>query len=72
MKVFVIQTGVANTAAVMTGLRRVGAKPELTADADVVRDAHRVVLPGVGAFGAGMTALRGAGLADAITERVYG
>jgi glutamine amidotransferase len=40
----------------------VGADARLTADPGLVRDADAVVLPGVGAFGACMDALRGAGL----------
>lgn len=66
----IIQTGVANTASVVAAFARAGAKPELTNDPDVVWSANRVVLPGVGAFGAGMAALREAGLVEALRERV--
>jgi glutamine amidotransferase len=42
----------------------VGADARLTADHGVIRDAAAVVLPGVGAFGACMDALRATGMAD--------
>jgi glutamine amidotransferase len=43
-------------------LEHVGADARLTADVGLVADADAVVLPGVGAFGACMEALRGCGL----------
>lgn len=67
--VAVVRTGVANVASVLAALRRVGAEPEVTADPSAVAGAERVVLPGVGAFGAGMRALDGA-LAEGLRERV--
>ena len=47
-----------------------GADARLTADHGLIRDAAAVVLPGVGAFGACMDALRRAGLADGGRGRV--
>lgn len=70
MKVHVVRTGVANLASVLAGLGRVGAEPVLTAAAADVRHADRVVLPGVGAFGAAMDELVRLGLVDALRERV--
>lgn len=67
--VAVVRTGVANLASVLAALRRVGADPEVTADPAVIVDAGHVVLPGVGAFGAGMRALEGP-LADALRTRI--
>lgn len=66
----VITTGVANTASVVSGLRRCGVESELSADAARVRDASLVVLPGVGSFGAGMARLRESGLDDALRDRI--
>jgi len=68
--VLIVSTGVANTASVSAAIRRGGFACELTEDADRVRAAARVVLPGVGSFEAGMQRLRERGLGDAITERV--
>lgn len=69
-EIVVIRTGSANLASVLAALRRLGASPRLSADPDEVRRADRLVLPGVGSFGAASTTLRRAGLADALTDRV--
>lgn len=69
MQVVVVQTGAANTASVLSGLRRAGADPVLVSDPEAVRAADRVVLPGVGAFGPAMARLRRSGLAQALAER---
>ncbi len=70
MNIAVIRTGTANLASVLAGLERAGARPEVTEDPAVVLSAERVMLPGVGAFGAGMQALRELGLVEALRERV--
>ena len=57
-EVTVVRTGVANTASVLAGLRRVGAAPRLADRPAEIVSAGRVVLPGVGAFAAGMERLR--------------
>jgi glutamine amidotransferase len=66
----VVDTGSANLASVGAALRRAGVTPTISADAEAVRRARRVVLPGVGAFGAVMTRLRENGLAEALRERI--
>ncbi|MSP23649.1 MAG: imidazole glycerol phosphate synthase subunit HisH [Myxococcales bacterium] len=68
-EVIVVDTGTANLASVCAALVRVGAAPRLSTDASVVAAAERVVLPGVGAFGAGMARLEATGLAVALTKR---
>jgi imidazole glycerol-phosphate synthase subunit HisF len=57
-EVVIVDSGVANLASVAGALRRLGAEVRISADAEEVRAAQRLVLPGVGAFGAGMAALR--------------
>ena len=69
-EVLVVSTGVANVASVVAGLYRAGGIPRLTDEAREVVRADRVVLPGVGAFAAGMRRLREAGLGAALRERV--
>jgi glutamine amidotransferase len=68
--VLVVRTGVANLASMLSGLRRAGADPRVSCDPASVRAATAVVLPGVGAFSAGMESLAAAGLDAAIAERV--
>jgi glutamine amidotransferase len=60
--VAVLDYGIGNLRSAQKALEHVGADARLTADAALVADADAVVLPGVGAFGACMRALRDAGL----------
>jgi len=64
----VVDSGGANIASVLHALRRLGVEPVFTADADTIRQADRVLLPGVGAAGRAMEVLRGHGLVDVIRE----
>ncbi len=70
MNVHVVRTGVANLASVLAGLARVGATPVLIERADEIVAAERLILPGVGAFGAAMAALEHLGVVEALQERV--
>lgn len=53
-----IDYGIGNLRSVQKALEHVGARVHLTAEAAKIRAARKLVLPGVGAFGAGMEALR--------------
>jgi len=64
----IIDSGGANISSVKHALRRLGADPVFTADADIIRSAERVLLPGVGAAGAAMSRLRELGLVQCIKE----
>jgi len=68
--VVIVDSGVANLASITSAFRRLGASVTVTRDPQLVREAGRVVLPGVGAFGAGIAALRSGGLDQAITAAV--
>ena len=70
--VVIVDSGVANLASITSGFVRLGASVAVTRDPIVVRQAPRVVLPGVGAFGAGMGALRAGGLDGAIRDVAAG
>ena len=69
--VAVLDYGIGNLRSAQKALERVGADARLTADAALVADADAVVLPGVGAFGACMTALHATGL-DEVAVRAAG
>jgi len=58
----VLDYGIGNLRSAQKALEKVGADARLTADHDVIAAADAVVLPGVGAFGACMDALRAAQL----------
>jgi glutamine amidotransferase len=70
VKVAVFDYGFGNVRSVVRALTHVGADTTLTSDVGQAREADGLVVPGVGAFAACMTALRVAGGADVVTERV--
>ena len=61
-RIAVLDYGIGNLRSAQKALQKVGAETELTADAGWIGEADGVVLPGVGAFGRCMEALRGARL----------
>jgi len=71
-RVVIVETGIANVASVAAAFERLGCRSDVTAERDRVEGAELLVLPGVGAFGAGMSRLRGAGLVGPLVERVEG
>ena len=66
----VLDYGIGNLRSAQKALEHVGARAELTSDPSVTRAADAVVLPGVGAFGACMDALRANGLEGVVHEAV--
>jgi glutamine amidotransferase len=70
--VVVLPTGTANLASVLAALTRLGATARVACEPAEVADAERLVLPGVGTFGATMAGLQAAGLDAAITDRARG
>ena len=65
-----IDYGGSNLRSVQKAFEAVGAEVVVSADPEIIRRAPRLVLPGVGAFGAGVSALRARGLEPAIQEAV--
>ena len=66
----VLDYGIGNLRSAEKALQRVGGDARLTRDAGLARDADAVVLPGVGAFGACLRALRAEGLEDVVHAAV--
>ena len=64
----IIDSGGANIASLLYALKRLGAEAVLTTDADEIRGASRVILPGVGAARDAMDRLRQNGLVDVIRK----
>lgn len=69
-RIAVLDYGIGNVHSAHKALERVGAVATLTTDPDVIAAADGVVLPGVGAFGACMNALRAAGLEQPALDAV--
>ena len=66
--VAIIDSGGANIASLLYALDRLGAGPNLTTDANEIRNADKVILPGVGAARDAMVRLEEAYLVDVIRE----
>lgn len=66
----VLDYGIGNLHSAAKALEHVGGDARLVTDATAARGADAVVLPGVGAFGACMDALRAAGLEEVVHESV--
>ncbi len=66
----VIDTATANLASMVAALRRLDVEAAVSTCPERVRDADWVVLPGVGAFAAGMDRLQRCGLIQPLCERI--
>ncbi len=69
-EIVVIDYGLGNLRSVTKALEAVGAKAELTSDGEKVVSAKGAILPGVGAFSAGMQNLEKLGLIPSIHQRI--
>jgi len=65
-----IDAGTGNLRSVFKALEYIGAQVTLTDEAAIIRQANKVILPGVGAFGDFMAGLRQTGLDQAVLEVV--
>ncbi len=70
--VAVVDYGVGNLFSLVSSLRTVGADAIVTGDADEIRKADKIILPGVGAFGDAAAKLRSAGLDKMIINEAQG
>lgn len=68
--IVVVDYGVGNIASVLNMLKRVGAKAKASNDRTEIEHADKLILPGVGAFDAGMQTLRSSGLVEVLNEQV--
>jgi glutamine amidotransferase len=70
VRIGVVDYGMGNRRSAEKALERVGARVEVSGDPERLRAMDGLVLPGVGAFPAGMAAIRAAGLDELLQERV--
>jgi glutamine amidotransferase len=66
----VVDFGAGNVASMVKALRKIGGAPEIVTRAEDVAGADRVIVPGVGAFGAAMAEMRKRGLEPAIKDAI--
>ena len=67
--VAIVDYGVGNLFSLQSSLKAIGAEAVVTADAQVLRSADRIILPGVGAFGDAVAKLRATGLDKVVLEQ---
>lgn len=75
MSVVLVDAGGTNIGSVRYALQRLGVEAALTSDAEAIRTADKVILPGVGAAGPGMARLHELGLVElmrSLTQPVLG
>jgi glutamine amidotransferase len=66
----IIDYGLGNSGSIRNMLKKIGVNSEISADADVIRAADQLILPGVGAFDEGMKRLDSLGLVSLLNEVV--
>ena len=66
----IVDYGMGNLGSIRNMLRKIGVDAEITSDAARIAAATKLVLPGVGAFDAGMENLERSGLVPLLGERV--
>lgn len=68
--VAIVATGTANLASIFAAIRRSGHEPSLARGPEEVSAAERVVLPGVGSFGAAMGEIDRTGMTESLERRL--
>ena len=64
----IVDYGLGNLGSIANMLKVIGEKAAITSDSDMLRRADKLILPGVGAFDAGMTQLSERGLVTVLRE----
>ena len=64
----IIDYGVGNLFSLRSSLKFIGQDAVVTSDRQTIRDADKIILPGVGAFGDAARKLRESGMAGAVTD----
>ncbi|KAA3649596.1 MAG: imidazole glycerol phosphate synthase subunit HisH [Bacteroidetes bacterium] len=66
----IIDYGAGNIKSIQNMLKKIGVMSEITKDASVVKNAKKIILPGVGHFDHGMKNLKNSGLIDILSQKV--
>ena len=70
MMVTIIDYGVGNLGSIQNMLKKLGSQSEIASDVGAIERATKIILPGVGAFDAGMTQLNHSGLRPSLDTAV--
>lgn len=68
--IVVVNSGTSNVGSIVNMLKKVGSNGVISEDPEVIRQAERLILPGVGSFDSGVSALRRLDLWDCLQEIV--
>jgi glutamine amidotransferase len=68
----IVDYGVGNLGSIPNMLKRLGQGAVVTSNPEEIRSAEKLILPGVGAFDAGMRSLRERGLIEPLREKAFG
>jgi imidazole glycerol-phosphate synthase subunit HisH len=68
--IVIVDYGIGNVGSIQNMLRKFGADAQLTSDLATIRNAEKIILPGVGHFDIGMAKLKEYNLIDTLNERV--
>lgn len=66
MTIAIVDYGVGNLGSIQNMLKKLGAQSQIATDVNTIERAEKIILPGVGAFDAGMTQLNQSGLRNAL------
>lgn len=66
----IVDYGVGNLGSILNMLKKIGARAQASSDPDTLRQAEKLILPGVGAFDPGMRKLNEIGLVPLLNELV--
>lgn len=67
--IVVVDYKMGNVGSILNMLKKIGAKGVISSDVEVIADADKLILPGVGAFDTGMTHIRELGLLEVLNEK---
>jgi imidazole glycerol-phosphate synthase subunit HisH len=70
MAIVVVDYDMGNVGSIVNMMKKIGHAVEVSSEPDVIRKADRLIIPGVGAFDAGMANIRARNLVDVLTEKV--
>jgi imidazole glycerol-phosphate synthase subunit HisH len=68
--IVIVDYGVGNLASIVNMLKKVGVKSVASSDPEVIEQAEKLILPGIGAFDAGMEKLNERGLVPVLNQLV--
>jgi imidazole glycerol-phosphate synthase subunit HisH len=65
----IINYGLGNLGSIQNMLKKIGVKSVITSDPEKIREAEKIILPGVGAFDTGMNNLKQSGLIEVLNQK---